>query len=160
MLSPSPTGIFYFLFVLRVYLFTFREGKGEKETSMCGCLLCAPYWGPGLQHRHAIWLALTGNRTSDPSVHRPALNPLSHTIQGPIGISNAGSTRFLPWACVGSSAWGRASRLKTMSLSKGEFGGLCCVCAWLQDRAASLEYGLCCLLTAPMLLQESFSEGL
>ena len=25
---------------------------------------------------------LTGNRTSDPLVHRPALNPLSHTSQG------------------------------------------------------------------------------
>ena len=28
--------------------------------------------------------ALTENRTSDPLVHRPALNPLSHTSQGPI----------------------------------------------------------------------------
>ena len=26
--------------------------------------------------------ALTGNRTSDPLVHRPALNPLSHTSRG------------------------------------------------------------------------------
>ena len=25
---------------------------------------------------------LTGNRTTDPLVHRPALNPLSHTSQG------------------------------------------------------------------------------
>ena len=33
-----------------------REGKGGRkkgrETSMCGCLPCAPYWGPGLQPRH------------------------------------------------------------------------------------------------------------
>ena len=26
--------------------------------------------------------ALTGNQTGDPFVHRPALNPLSHTNQG------------------------------------------------------------------------------
>ena len=32
------------------------EGKGGRkrgrETSMCGCLLCAPYWAPGPQPRH------------------------------------------------------------------------------------------------------------
>ena len=28
--------------------------------------------------------ALTGNQTSDPLVHRPALNPLTHTSQGSI----------------------------------------------------------------------------
>ena len=34
----------------------FREGKGERkrgrETSVGGCLLHAPYWGPGLKPRH------------------------------------------------------------------------------------------------------------
>ena len=33
-----------------IYLFTFRGEGGRKrgrQTSMCGCLLCAPYWGPG-----------------------------------------------------------------------------------------------------------------
>ena len=25
---------------------------------MCGCLLCAPYWGPGLQPRHVLWLGI------------------------------------------------------------------------------------------------------
>ena len=33
-----------------IYLFIFREGKGGRrrgrETSMCGCPSCAPYWGP------------------------------------------------------------------------------------------------------------------
>ena len=28
----------------------------EREASMCGCLLCTPYWGPGLQPRHVPWL--------------------------------------------------------------------------------------------------------
>ena len=45
--------IIYFLRF--IYLF-FREGKGGRkrgrETSMCGCLLWAPYWGPGSQPRH------------------------------------------------------------------------------------------------------------
>ena len=45
----------------RSYLFIFREGegrKGRKETSMCGCLSCAPYRGPGLQPRHVPWLGI------------------------------------------------------------------------------------------------------
>ena len=25
---------------------------------MCGCLLCAPYWGPGLQPKHVPWLGI------------------------------------------------------------------------------------------------------
>ena len=25
---------------------------------MCGCLLSAPYWGPGLQPRHVLWLGI------------------------------------------------------------------------------------------------------
>ena len=28
------------------------------ETSMCGCLLHAPYWGPGLKPRHVPWLGI------------------------------------------------------------------------------------------------------
>ena len=64
-------------------LFIFREGgrEGERgrETSMCGCLPCALYWGPGLQTPAC---ALTGNRTSGPLVCRPLLNPLSYTSQG------------------------------------------------------------------------------
>ena len=45
---------FCFVYFVLINLF-FREGKaGRKgeETSMSGCLLCAPYWGPGLQPRH------------------------------------------------------------------------------------------------------------
>ena len=44
---------------------------------MCGCLLHAPYWGGGTTQA----CALAGNRTGDPLVHRPAFNPLSHTIR-------------------------------------------------------------------------------
>ena len=42
--------LFLFCFVLRFYLFLERgrEGVRGRETSMCGYLLSAPYWGPGL----------------------------------------------------------------------------------------------------------------
>ena len=60
-----------------------REGKGGRkrgrETSMCSCLLHTPYWEPGLQPRHEPY---TGNRITDPLVHRPTLNLLSHTSRG------------------------------------------------------------------------------
>ena len=69
-------------------LFIFREGKrGRKrgrDTSMCGCLLSIPHWGPGLQPRYVPW---TRNRTSDTLVPRSALSPLSHTSQGVRNIS-------------------------------------------------------------------------
>ena len=41
------------IFFKRLHLFIFRVRgtEGERETSMCGCLSCAPYWGPGLQPR-------------------------------------------------------------------------------------------------------------
>ena len=47
---------FVFLFFKDfIYLFLER-GKGERkrgrETSVCGCLSCAPHWEPGLQPRH------------------------------------------------------------------------------------------------------------
>ena len=43
-----------------------------REISMCGCLLRAPNWGPGLQPQSS---ALTENQTGDPLVRRLALNP-------------------------------------------------------------------------------------
>ena len=54
---------------------------------MCGCLLCTPNWGPGLQLRHVSWLGI------EPVTFcfcRPELNPLSHTSQSFIII-------FLLW---------------------------------------------------------------
>ena len=43
-----------------IYLILERgEGKEKgRETSMCGCLLRAPYWGPGLHPRHVPWLGI------------------------------------------------------------------------------------------------------
>ena len=75
--------ISWFLFLKDIIYFRQRGREGGRkrgrETSVCGCLSCAPYWGPGPQSRHEPW---SGNWTSDPVVHRPVLNPLSHTSQG------------------------------------------------------------------------------
>ena len=46
---------------------------------MYGCLLCAPYWGPGLQPKHVPSLGIKPN---DPLVYILALNPLSYSSQG------------------------------------------------------------------------------
>ena len=35
-----------------------REGKRGRETSVCGCLFHAPYWGLGLQPRHVPSLGI------------------------------------------------------------------------------------------------------
>ena len=42
----------FFLFKTLCILFLERDREGERETSMCGCLSHAPYWGPGQQPRH------------------------------------------------------------------------------------------------------------
>ena len=47
----------YFLKIL----FILDKGEGrekETETSVCGCLLHAPYWGPGPQPKHVLWLGM------------------------------------------------------------------------------------------------------
>ena len=54
---------------------------------MCGCLLCTPYWGPGLATQAC---ALTRNRIDNPLVCRLVLNPLSHTSQGSAFVFNSG----------------------------------------------------------------------
>ena len=69
--------LFYLHFLKIFYLFIFRERRREGDTE-------------GEKHQYVvashIWpetqaCALTGNRTGDPLVHRPALNPLNHTSQ-------------------------------------------------------------------------------
>ena len=65
-----------------IYLFLDREEGREKERER-NINVWLPLTCPLLE----TWpttqaCALTGTRTSDPMVHRPALNPLSHTSQG------------------------------------------------------------------------------
>ena len=57
-----------------------REKERERNISVWLLLMCPPLgtW-PATQA-----CALTGNRTGDPLLHRPVLNPLSYTSQGNI----------------------------------------------------------------------------
>ena len=76
------TWLFFFKWV---YLFIFRERgrEGERETSVCGCLSCTSYWGPGPQPRHVSWLGLKRETlwfAGQCSIHRatPARAPLGY----------------------------------------------------------------------------------
>ena len=64
-------------FKLGLFFLRFGKREGEKHQRVVASL--APLLGtwPATQAR-----ALTENQTSDPLVHRPALNPPSHTNQG------------------------------------------------------------------------------
>ena len=69
-------------FFLRFYLFIFREmGKEGEEGEKHQCVVASHT--PPL----GTWPAtqacpLTGNQTGNPLVHRPVLNPLTHTSRG------------------------------------------------------------------------------
>ena len=52
-----------------------REGEREREKHQCVVASHAPLKGTWSTTQAC---ALTENRTGDPLVHRPALNPLSH----------------------------------------------------------------------------------
>ena len=72
--------LFYFL--KNIYLFIFKErgGEGERERNINVWvpLMCPP---PRTQPTTQA-CALNRQQTCNPFVHRSALNPLSHTIQG------------------------------------------------------------------------------
>ena len=72
----TPLCIFKILFIFRERR---REGERERNISIWLPLAC-PLLGtwPTTQT-----CALTGYQTSDHLLHSPALNPLSHTSQGP-----------------------------------------------------------------------------
>ena len=73
--------LFYTYLFLKDFIYLFLErGEGrEKEGNI-------NVWLPLSRPLLGTWpatqvCALTGNQTSDPLVHRPVLNPLSHTSQ-------------------------------------------------------------------------------
>ena len=77
--------IFFCVFKDFIYLLIFREG-GEKERER-NINVWLPLEHPLLGTWHTTQAcALTGNQTGDPLVHRPALNPLSHTSQGSFSV--------------------------------------------------------------------------
>ena len=63
---------------LFIYLFLERRGR-KRGRLQCVVASHAPPTGGTWPPTHAC--ALTGNQTSDPLVHRSALNPLSHNSQ-------------------------------------------------------------------------------
>ena len=74
-------GIFIYLFIL-IYLFLDRGEEREKEREKS-----INVWLPLTRPPLGTWpatqaCALSGNQTRNPLVHRPVLNPLSHTSQG------------------------------------------------------------------------------
>ena len=77
--QPGQECVFLF-FVFRFYLFLEREVKEKgRETSMCGCISWAPYWGPGPQPRHVPWLGMEpvtlsfAGRAQSTEPHQPGL---------------------------------------------------------------------------------------
>ena len=79
--SCPPPSHFIFLKKDLINLFLDRgEGREEeRERNSVWEGLMRPLLGSWLTTQAC---ALTGNRTGDPLVHRPVLNPLSHTSQG------------------------------------------------------------------------------
>ena len=71
-----------------LFIYFYKEGKEGRyrgrETSMCERYIdWLPLESPQMGTCQATQAhVLTGNQTSDPSVHRPALSPLSYTSQG------------------------------------------------------------------------------
>ena len=60
LVTNVPLGDFIDFFKKALFIFRERKGgrKRGRETSMCGCLSHAPYWGPGPQPRHVPWLGI------------------------------------------------------------------------------------------------------
>ena len=80
---------FPFLFFLRFYLFILergREGEREGEKHQCVVAFCEPPTG-NLACNSGMCPDWESNQRN-PLVHRPALNPLSHTSQGSFFISS------------------------------------------------------------------------
>ena len=74
--------IFEYSFLKKILFIYFldkgKRRKEERETSVCGCLWCTAYWGPGLQPRLVPCLGIKPETIWFPL----ALSPLSHTSQG------------------------------------------------------------------------------
>ena len=68
---------------LKIFYLFLDRGEGREKERERNINVWLPLTCPalGTWPTTQAW-ALTGNQTSDPLVHRPALNPLSHTSQG------------------------------------------------------------------------------
>ena len=89
-LDPEGIWIYFFIYLKRfICLFSHRgEGKEKKRERNINV------WLPLMRPLLGTWpatqaCALTGSRSSNPLILRPALNPLSHASQGSIWIYDA-----------------------------------------------------------------------
>ena len=89
-----------------MYLFLERGREGEREGEKHQCVVAShtPPTGPTTQT-----CVLTGNRTGDPFICSPALNPLSHTSQGNLSI-------LLPIKNYFTCKWIKLSNQKAQSV--------------------------------------------
>ena len=63
LMKDTTLTLFYIIFsFFKDFIYLLLEGKGRRkrgrETSMCGCLSCTPFWGSGPQTRHVSWLGI------------------------------------------------------------------------------------------------------
>ena len=102
-LAQNPTKTFYYtdsiiqICFLKDFIIYFREGKGGRKRERNSNL-----WLPLKCPLLRTWpttqaCALPGKQTSDTLVHRPVLNPLSHTSQGI--LSKFVITRYIVSTC-------------------------------------------------------------
>ena len=80
-LRGGPISGFYFVKIL--FISFEREGKGRSKKERNINVWLPPSHPPLGTRPTTQACVLTGNWTSDPLVHRPALNPLSHDSQAP-----------------------------------------------------------------------------
>ena len=91
----------FFDFIFKKILFHYfqREGKGGRkggrETSMCGCLLCAPNWGPA--HNPGMFPSWESNQW--PFGLQAAAQSTEPPQPGPICISSLEKCLFKSFAC-------------------------------------------------------------
>ena len=117
-----------FFFFKILYTYFWREGEKDRDTINVWLPVTRPLLGTWPETQAC---ALTGNWTGDPLVHRPALNPLSHTSQG---------SRFLSMFSH-SQLWNFPSLLAASKHS------LLCLLAWVlpvQQDSCLCAWIMCC----------------
>ena len=129
-------GHFFPLLFLKDFIYLILDrGKGREKKREINVNMWLPLAHPELGTWPATQAcALAGNQTSDPLVHRLALNQLSHTIQGffpPIAFKERKGERE-KHRCERSIDW-----LPPVSARAGDLtcteAGVACVRTWTRD---------------------------
>ena len=109
-ISKSLDNVYFYFIKCFIYLFLEQKGgrKRWRETSVCSCLSCAPYWRPGPQPRHVLWLGIELAALwfavwhSTTESHQPGLNNMFILlfINLPYVSSWCGH-----WGCTSPKSW-------------------------------------------------------